>query len=814
MEAMVYKDPSRPVKERVEDLITRMTLEEKVAQLCGDLPFSVMGAEGFSEEKLRASFPDGHGRFTQISTMGLKSAEDMAALLNKIQHYFVEETRLGIPVAFQSETLCGLPVKGGTIFPAQMNLGYTWEPELAERMAKIISEECRAVGVTSAMSPVIDVSRDLRWGRTYETYGEDPYLISQMGVAYIKGMQKDKTDGVACIAKHFLGYADTQGGLNTAVTRVNDRELYEVFATPFEAAANVADVSGMMANYSEIDGLNVVVNKKIATTLLRDTMKYRGFLTSDGAGIMKCHTDFHVANSYAEAGYLAKKAGTDTEIPVGGAFRQLPEYVRSHALDEGLIDASLRRVLTVKFEYGLFEHPYVDVEKTVGHLGSPSKDALAEEIARKSMVLLKNDGILPLKKDMKLAVIGPHGDQLRYPISGYTYPAYLEMVTSMAHGGASSFNGIADEAKKDDGQDMVTGALGSAAAGGLASLDINDMLWAAGNKSLYQVLSERFQTVYAQGCDITGKDRSGFDEACAAARTADAVVFACGGNCGWTDTTGGEGRDRAGLGLPGVQQALLEAVAGTGRPIILVTYGPGLFSLPWAAEHAAAMVQASMPGLQAGRVVADVLDGTVNPGGKLTQTIPRSVGQTPCNYNHRMGSGYVRVKGDHPEPFGNNIFVGGYTDEDDSPLYEFGYGLSYTTFSVTDGYVGEPQVSTDGCVVAGCTVTNTGDRRGDEVIQLYYHTVGAHVIRPVMQLAGFKRLTLEPGEAKTVEFTVPCSLFAYYNEDMEFVTEPVKVEIMLGTSAHKIDFCQDVQLTGERVNVMGQRAYGSEVVVK
>lgn len=813
METMIYKDPSRPVAERVEDLISRMTLEEKVAQLCGDLPFAFMGAGGFSEEKLRASFPDGHGRFTQISTMGIRSAEDMAALLNKVQRYFVEETRLGIPVVFQSETLCGLPVKGGTIFPAQMNLGYTWEPELAGRMAQIIAGECRAVGVTSAMSPVIDVSRDLRWGRTYETYGEDPYLISQMGVAYIQGMQKDKTDGVACIAKHFLGYSETQGGLNTAVTRLNDRELYEVFATPFEAAANVADVSGMMANYSEIDGLNVVVNKKIATTLLRDTMKYRGFLTSDGAGIMKCFTDFHVANSYTEAGYLAKKAGTDTEIPVGGAFRQLPEYVRSHQLDEELIDGSVRRVLTVKFEYGLFEHPYVDVAKTAGQLGGPHKDALAEEIARKSMVLLKNDGILPLKPGMKLAVIGPHGDNLRYPISGYTYPAYIEMMSSMAGGGESSFNGIADEAKKD-GQGTGAAALGRAMVKGLISTDINDTLRAAGNKSLYEVLKERFETVYVQGCDITGKDRSGFADACAAAKAADAVIFACGGNCGWTNTTGGEGRDRAGLGLPGVQQALLEAVAGAGKPVILVTYGPGLFSLPWAVENVAAMLQASMPGLQAGRVVADVLDGTVNPGGKLTQTIPRSVGQTPCNYNHRMGSGYVRVKGEHPEQFGSNVLVGGYTDEDDSPLYEFGYGLSYSTFSVTDGYVDKPQVSTDGCVVAGCTVTNTGDRRGDEVIQLYYHTVGAHVIRPVMQLAGFKRMTLEPGEARTVEFTVPCSLFAYYNEDMEFVTEPVKVEIMLGTSAHHIEFCQDVQLTGEPVNVMGRRAYSSVAVLK
>lgn len=812
MEKLVYKDSSQPTAVRVEDLLSRMTLEEKVAQLCGDLPFSVLGDGGLSGEKLRTSFPDGHGRFTQISSMGIESAVGMAHLLNKIQHYFVEETRLGIPVAFQSETLCGVPVKGATIFPAQMNLGYTWEPELARQMAEIISEESRAVGVNSAMNPVIDVSRDLRWGRTYETYGEDPYLTSQMGIEYIRGMQKDKTNGVACIAKHFLGYAETQGGLNTAATRVNDRELYEVFATPFEAAANVADVSGMMANYAEIDGLNVVVNKKIATTLLRDTMKFRGVLTSDGAGIMKCFTEYHVADSYEEAGYLAKKAGTDTEIPVGGAFRRLPEYVHSGKLDESLIDASVRRVLTVKFEYGLFEAPYVsekDVEKS---LRNPQKDALAEEITRKSMVLLKNDGVLPLKAGIRLAVIGPHGDSLRYPISGYTYPAYIEMLVAMASGGGATFNGIVDEVKQkgeQSGEAIIKSTLGK-----MSGLNIEDILRNGGGKSLWDVLSGRYPAVFERGCDILGEDRSGFEKALEAAKASDVVIFACGGNCGWGNTTGGEGRDRAGLGLPGVQQELLETVAQAGKPVVVVLYGPGLFALPWAADHAAAILQASMPGMQAGTVVADVLDGTQNPGGKLTQTIPGSVGQTPCNYNHRTGSGYIRAKEEHPEPFGDMIFVGGYTDEDDQPLYEFGYGLSYTSFSVTDGYIAGKEVPTDGSIIAGCTVTNTGSRAGDEVIQLYYHTVGAHVIRPVQQLAGFRRLSLQPGESRQVEFTVPCSLMAYYNEDMEFVVEPVKVEIMLGTSAHAIAFCDEVRLTGPTVDVMGRRAYSSMAVVK
>lgn len=345
----LYKDANAPIEERVEDLLGRMTLEEKVAQLCGDLPFSVVRAGKVDREALKERFPDGHGRFTQYSLLGIADPEDIANITNEIQRYFVEETRLGIPVALQSEDLCGYPAVGGTIFPSMTNVAATWEPELAKDMAGIIGQEARAVGINSSMSPVIDVSRDPRWGRTYETFGEDAYLVTQMGVNYIQGMQGEHKEGTACIAKHFLGYSETQGGLNCAAARINDRELYEVFATPFEAAAKLADVSGVMANYGEIDGLNVLVNPKISKTLLRDTMGFKGMLTSDGGGVQRLFGFYHVANSYGEAAYLAKKAGCDTEIPVGAGFRQLPEYVRAGKLDEACIEESVRRILTIKF---------------------------------------------------------------------------------------------------------------------------------------------------------------------------------------------------------------------------------------------------------------------------------------------------------------------------------------------------------------------------------------------------------------------------------------------------------------------------------
>lgn len=814
----LYKDPSRPVAERVEDLLARMTLEEKAAQLCGDLPASFIVDGKVSLEALRRKFPDGHGRFTQYSMVGIVDPQQIAEISNEVQRYFVEQTRLGIPVALQTENLCGYPAAGGTLFPAQINVGATWEPELAGQMAAVIGQESRAVGINSAMSPVIDVSRDPRWGRTYETYGEDPYLISRMGVEYVKGMQGADKEGVACIAKHFLGYADSQSGLNCAVSRINDRELYEVFATPFEAAANEADVSGMMANYGEIDGICVGANPKYARTLLRDTMKFRGMLTSDGAAIIKMYNYFHLAPTYKEAGLLAKKGGLDTEIPIGNAYRQLPDYVREGKLDEALLDESVRRVLTIKFEYGLFEHPYVDESKVQAAMTTPQKAEFSRAIAEKSITLLKNDGVLPLKKGLKLAVVGPHADNLRYPISGYTYPAYIEMMKAGASDSSSvTFNGMADEAAANKQENGFGAANPFAATMAMFSpeeqaalSDLPTVLAHMGARSLRDVLSDRFAVTYAEGCKIIGSDTAGFDAAVEAAREADVIVAAMGGNCGWVNVTGGEGKDRSSLDLPGVQQQLLEALCATGKPVVLVLYGPGVFALPWAAEHTAAMVQAFMPGAEAGRVVADVLDGTVNPGGHLTFTIPHHIGQIPLVYNHRMGSGYNTAR----DASANMIFSGGYVDNTDRPLFPFGHGLSYTTFEVEDFALSADTLPTDGSIQARCRITNTGSRPGDQVLQLYYHFSGAHVIRPCMQLVGFVRVSLAPGESKQVAFTLQAAQLGYYNEEMAFVVEPGPAELSLGTSSADLCGTRAFQITGAPVGLLGRRSYACEVSVQ
>ncbi len=810
-----YRDPSVPVEERIEDLLSRMTLEEKAAQLCGDLAASFIKDGKLDKNLLREKFSDGHGRFTQYSLVGLVDPKQIAEVTNELQNFFVNETRLGIPVALQSENLCGYPAAGGTLFPAQINLGCTWEPELAEQMSHIIGQESRAVGITSAMSPVIDVSNDPRWGRTYETYGEDPYLVSQFGINYVRGMQ---AEGVSCIAKHFLGYASTQGGLNTAQARINDRELYEVYATPFEAAAKEADLGGMMANYGEIDGLPVITNKKIARTLLRDTMGFKGMLTSDGAAVLKLFNYFKTARTYKEAGLLAKLGGCDTEIPVGAAFRQLPDYVREGKLDEALIDESVRRILKIKFDMGLFENPYAQIEELEKAMNNAEKEKLSAEIAEKSLVLLKNDGVLPLKKGVKLAVIGPHADSLRYPVSGYTYPAYIEMLQAGSSGQETTFGGIADEQKKLETEnkgkdDAPKGPFATMfdmfSAEDKAKLsDMNTVLRNMGARSLREVLSERGEVIYAQGCGITDEDISGFAEAVKAAEEADAVVMALGGNCGWVNVTGGEGKDRQFLDLPGVQQQLLETVAAAGKPVILVLYGPGVFAVNWADENVSAIIEAFMPGQHAADAVSDVLYGNVNPSGKLTMSVPRTTGQLPIFYNHREGSGY-QSGGDTASAA---IFSGGYVTGKSDPLYKFGYGLSYTSFRVSNLCAAD-SVSTDGTLEITCDVENTGERYGADTVQLYTHFFGAHVTRPVMALAGFKKVGLEAGEKKTVKFSLQMAQLGYYNEDMEFVVEPGELTLMAGDSSDNIAERKTVALTGDKVNVLGKRSYICETEV-
>lgn len=574
-----------------------------------------------------------------------------------------------------------------------------------------------------------------------------------------------------------------------------------------------------MCNYGEIDGLPVIDNPDIIGTLLREEMGFKGVVTTDGAALLRTHLVYHIGKSYEDAGVIAKRAGTDTEIPVGDAFRKLPQAVREGKLPESCIDESVRRVLTVKFKCGLFEDPYCKEDDVAKVLGGKEKETLSRKIASDSLVLLKNDGVLPLKKETRIALVGPHADSLRYPVSGYTYPAYIEMVTAGAKGESVSIGGMADEqekrsSEKENGENIFASMVSVGKDGGnTLPQDMNTVLRNMGATTLREELSERFETVYAPGCGVIEEDTSGISAAVEAAKNADVVVMACGGNCGWFNVTGGEGKDRQHLGLPGVQQQLLDAVAAVGKPVILVLYGPQTFALPWAEEHCAAILEAFLPGQYAGSVIADALDGTVTPGGKLTMTVPRSAGQIPIYYNHRNGSGYALFGEKEEAEITAAVLTGGYVDGPDTPLYCFGHGLSYTDFQFRDLRFSAQEVPTDGELSISVTVQNVGACAGDEVVQLYTRFTDANVTRPVMSLGGFKRVTLLPGEERTITFHLKMAQLGYYDENMDFVVESGRLQVLVGSASDKIHLDGAVQITGEKVMLKGKRSYVCKVDV-
>ncbi len=809
----LYKDSTQPIAIRVDDLISRMSVNEKAAQLCSDLPMNFVEDGKVKYDEVRAKYSDGLGRITQYNTLGLISANSIAKLSNQIQKYFVEETKHGIPVILQGENLCGYPGSGGTLFPSMINLGSAFRPDLTEKMAEVISEETKAIGIRQALSPVIDVTRDPRWGRTYETFGEDPYVVTQMGIRYVKGMQGNKVEGVVATAKHFLGYAETQGGVNMTATRLCDRELYEVFGTPFEAAIKEADLGSVMASYSDIDGLPVAANKKIATDLLRGTMGFEGALVSDGAAIMKIFEYHKIGKTYDEAGFLAFRSGCDTEMPIGNAYRHLPDYIEKGLLSVDRLDEAVRRILKTKFEYGLFENPYIDESKVNDSMSNDAKWDLVQEVTDESLILIKNDeNFLPLKKGLRMAVIGPHAGSLREPISGYTYPAYVEMILAAndkENKNELSFNGMADEAakiEKGKGEKRKTPFTTSVFdEKDRMLLKDMDQIYRGQykQKTLAECLEGYGEVSYAQGCRVIDDSYEGFKDAVEIAEASDVVILTLGGNCGWFDTTGGEGKDRSSLDLPGVQQELLEAVVATGKPVVLVLYGPGIFATEWALKNVSSIIQAWLPGARGAESIGKALFGEINPSGKLPVSIPRSAGHIPAVYNHRSGSGFGSDKG--------NLIMGcGYVDSPDTPLLYFGHGLSYTDFLLESFNVSSEELVTDDSIDISIDISNVGNTTGKEVIQLYYRYKDAWVTRPVMQLTGFRKVELRPSEKRRVVFHLDSRLLGFYNEDMEFVVEPGALDIMIGTSSDNIQFRKEITMTGNKIDLMGRRQYTCE----
>lgn len=745
--AQTYKDPNASIDERVEDLLGRMTLEEKIAQ---------MNMNGMGEYR---QLPHGAG----VVESPFISVQEIARMSSETKRYARENTRLGIPPIQIGECLHGQLAMGATIFPQAIAQGSTWNPALVERMASVIALEASASGVDQALSPLFDLAREPRYGRTEECYGEDPYLVARMGVAFVEGMQGKaeytRVHGMApgklmCTAKHFAGYSVPAGGINLAPSSLGEREMRTLHLYPFEKVVKEANVCAVMPSYNEVDGMPAHSNRWLLTDVLRGEWGFGGYVFTDYGGLSQLHNFHHVAADASEAAVMGINAGVDLEAARPDAYARLSDLVKAGKVNEEQIDTAVRRILRVKFMAGLFDKPYPDPERLSEVVHRPEHVALALEVAQESAVLLKNDSaLLPLdaSKLKSIAVIGPNADQVQY--GDYTY-------TRDNRSGVTILQGLRDR------------------------------------------LGSRVQINYAKGCNITGSDRSGIDAAVEAASKSDVAVVVLGetsvilSGLGWGVGLGeneprdpfvsGEGYDLTSLDPPGVQRELLQAVCATGKPVVLVMVHGRPWSIDWEKDHVPAILEAWYPGEQGGNAIAGILLGDVNPSGRLNCSVPRSVGHLPVTYDYKPSARGINREPGTPEKPGRD-----YVFSSPAPLFAFGHGLSYTTFEYNDLKIDNNASAKT--VKVSVNVRNTGSRDGKEVVQLYVNDRVSSVTTPQKMLKGFDKIELKTGEQKTVTFDLPYDELALWNASMQRVVEPGEFAVMIGRSA------EDIALSGSFV---------------
>ena len=766
-----YQDASLPVPDRVTDLLARMTRAEKIAQLGAIWPAQLLDGENVDSDRARESAADGVGQVTRISGSTLLDAEGATNAAAAIQRWLREETRLGIPAILHEESLHGLTALGSVVHPQSINMAATWRPELVEQMAGFIGRASYARGATLVLSPIFDITRDPRWGRLEETFGEDTYLVTEFGCAYTRGVQ---AEGVLACGKHLVGHGLPEGGMNRAPTHIGPRELREHFLLPFEAAVRGEKLGTMMHAYGEIDGQPCVSSHELLTGILRDEWGFEGVVVSDYDGVNELVVSHQLTNDLAAAAAMTLKAGMDMELPRTIAYGEHLE----RALDEGLVDEAtldltVSRILRVKFEMGLFDAPFAEYEAIDP---APERDH-ALRIARDSIVLLENDGILPLTVESgRLAVIGPSADDPRNLIGDYAHQLHIDTILDQ----------------------METIATGTPVADSVHAIRPSDDYPTV----LSELRARLGDIVHVPGGTLWDATDEDIASAARAASGASVAVLVLGERSGLTDDSiSGEARDRMDIGLPGRQGDLLKAVVAAGTPVVLVLVAGRPLSIPWAAEHCAAIVHAWVPGERGGGAIVDVLTGAVNPGGKLPVTVPRHSGQIPTYYSHRPSGGHSNWKLE-------------YQDGSNTPLWPFGHGRSYTTFEVSDLRLSATEIAPDGEVEVRCEVRNTGDRPGDEVVQLYARDVEASLTRPVLELRGFARVTLEPGQARTVAFTLAAEQLAFVDVPGRWLVEPGEFRLMVGTSSADLPLEAVLNVRGAPRHIESRGRYLTGVSVR
>jgi beta-glucosidase len=738
-----YLDPNQPVEKRIEDLLLRMTLEEKLGQLNSPLPLNmandlqgqIEACRQFAEGKLVSNIGPAGGFFA-AADMFNEGPRQQAEFLNELQKIALEKTRLKIPLLFIEEGTHGLMTPGATVFPEGLAIGSTWNTDLVEQVYAVAAREGRTRGVHFLGTLVIEPIRDPRLGRNEEGYSEDPYLCAQIAEAIVYGIQgedisaDDKAIALLC---HFPGQSEPLGGLERGAMEISERKLREIFLPPWVAGIKKAGALGVMATYPTIDGETVHGSEKILTKMLREELGFNGLVMSEGSGIGILVYEKNVS-TMKEAGELCLKAGVDVSIWYeDGYLNAMRENVLEGKVSIETVDRSVRRILRIKYQLGLFDNPYVDVDKAVRESNTEESRELALQTAREGIVLLKNENnLLPLNKNINtIAVIGPNAEAGRNQLGDYTTDHVL--------------------------QDVVTALEG-----------------------IRNKVSPQTKINYVKGCEIIGDTLHEIQKAVDEAKKADVAIVVVGESHSGIQTNG-EAYDVASLDLTGFQEELLQAVYATGTPTIAVLINGRPLSIRWTAENIPAILEAWNCGEQGGNAIADVLFGDYNPSGRLPITFPRHSGQLPVNYNYMPSKEYWINEG----------WAGPrYVDMSVLPLWEFGFGLSYTSFEYSNLQISPEETGPSGEIFVSVDVKNTGDRDGDEVVQLYIEDVISSLSTPIIELKGFEKLSLATGETKTVRFKLSPEHLSFHNRNLEPIVEPGMFEVMVGSS------CEDIRLKG------------------
>jgi beta-xylosidase len=766
-----WRNPGLPADERVEDLLRRMTLEEKIAQLGsiwlgasddGD-GVAPMQDQFFNHEQppFEELVKSGLGQLTRVfGTRPVQTSAGMSAMTT-LQARVVATNRLGIPAVAHEECLTGFAAWGATIYPTPLAWGAAFDPALVGEMAAAFGATMHSVGVHQGLAPVLDVTRDYRWGRTEETIAEDPYLVGAVGTEYVRGLQRA---GVQATLKHFAAYTASRAGRNLAPVSLGPRELADVMLVPFEMAIRQGGARSVMPTYVEIDGVPVSADRRLLTTLLRDKLGFTGLVVSDYYAVSFLEMQHAVAADPGNAAVLALRAGLDVELPGTRCFGEpLLDLAMAGQVPLKIIDLAASRVLRQKLELGLLDPGWTPIPGQTAaapDLDPPEQRDIARRLAEESLILLKNTGTLPLAATARVAVAGPLADDPLAFFGCYSMPRHLG---HMRADGASGEAGVAVQ--------TVLGALRAEGVG---------------------------VTGHERGCDVRTHDQSGFAAAVSSTRSADVIVAVVGDEAGlFGHGTSGEGCDVTELKLPGVQEELLHALADTGLPVVAVLVTGRPYALGGVSERLAGIVQAFFPGEEGGPAIAGVLTGRVTPSGRLPVEIPRDPGSQPATYLRSRNAAWHS---------GSSV--------DPTPLFAFGHGLSYTTFEYSDLALSATSVATDGALDISCTVRNSGSRTGTEVVQLYLSDPVASVVRPVRWLAGFARAELSPGESARITFRLHADRTSFTGEDLTRIVEPGTIAVTVGGASNDLPLAGSFILTGPIRTVGIDRALDTPVSVK